>query len=93
MKDIVIIGGMGPQASLELHRRILDKAADNGAKNGQDFPLIRHLSLPIEDFISSPNLKTKALEAIKDALDGLYNWRSNTNSYRLQYSTFTKGRT
>ena len=53
MKErIIIVGGMGPQASLELHRRIIARAAELGAHNGASFPEIIHLSLPIDDFIS-----------------------------------------
>ena len=43
---IIIIGGMGPQASLELHQRIIRRASANGARDGTDFPHIVHLSLP-----------------------------------------------
>ena len=35
---IIIIGGMGPQASLELHRRMIQQALADGAKDGTDFP-------------------------------------------------------
>lgn len=58
MKRIIIIGGMGPQASLELHRRIIQRAVDNGAVNGSDFPHIVHFSLPVDDFIADAR-KTK----------------------------------
>ena len=44
---IIIIGGMGPQASLELHRRMIQQALADGAKDGTDFPHIVHLSLPV----------------------------------------------
>ena len=50
---IIIIGGMGPQASLELHRRIIRRASANGARDGTDFPYIVHLSLPVPDFITN----------------------------------------
>lgn len=50
---IIIIGGMGPQASLELHRRMIQQALADGAKDGTDFPHIVHLSLPVPDFIAN----------------------------------------
>jgi aspartate/glutamate racemase len=46
MERIIIIGGMGPQASIELHNRIITRAAANGARKGSDFPYVVHLSLP-----------------------------------------------
>jgi aspartate racemase len=64
MKRIVIIGGMGPQASLELHSRILQAASRNGAKNGSEFPFIVHVSLPIDDFIAQQGKTKQALKMI-----------------------------
>ncbi|HUY85254.1 MAG TPA: amino acid racemase [Candidatus Dormibacteraeota bacterium] len=66
---IVIIGGMGPQASLELHRRLLQVAATHGAVNGDDFPEVLHISIPVPDFISSGSHRT-GLERIKQSLKG-----------------------
>ncbi len=53
MSRIVIIGGMGPQASLELHQRIIARAATRGGRDGDEYPEILHLSIPVPDFISS----------------------------------------
>lgn len=64
MKRIIIIGGMGPQASLELHRRIINRAIELGAHDGSSFPYIVHLSLPIDDFISDTSTTTAALNLI-----------------------------
>ncbi len=72
-RNILIIGGMGPQASLKLHEHILTKSTENGAVNADDFPTITHLSLPFEDFISDPHKKTSALKIIKSHL--YYLWR------------------
>lgn len=72
MKRIIIIGGMGPQASLELHRRIIAKASENGARNGNDFPHIVHFSLPVEDFISD---RSKTAEALEFMLQELKDFR------------------
>lgn len=87
-KEILIIGGMGPQASLELHERILDVSAEHGAKHGHDFPEITHLSLPVEDFINDSKGKDKALRLITRALHRVYLWRQYSDSYSLQYSAY-----
>ena len=72
MKRIIIIGGMGPQASLELHRRIIKRAVENGAKDGGDFPHIVHFSFPIDDFISD---KSKTAKAVKFIVQELSSFR------------------
>lgn len=72
---IVIIGGMGPQASLELHRKVLVEAVRKGARDGNDFPEIVHLSLPIKDFISSREAVHQALAQMAEAARSLYLWR------------------
>ena len=46
---ILIIGGMGPQASIDLHHRIISRAAIEGANDCEDFPMIAHYSLPASD--------------------------------------------
>ena len=68
MKRIIIIGGMGPQASLELHGRILQRAVENGAVNGKDFPHIVHFSLPVHDFIDDQHKTKTALQLIVESL-------------------------
>jgi len=82
-KRITIIGGMGPQACLELHRRILTRAAELGAHNGGDFPEINHISLPIDDFISDARKTAQALDVIKAATRRLYLWRGYANGYGM----------
>lgn len=74
---IVIIGGMGPQASLSLHKRILDAAANSGAKHCHQYPQITHISLPIRDFISNSKNKDEALGLIIKSLSGFI-FGSNT---------------
>lgn len=71
-RRIVIIGGMGPQASLELHRRIIVEAAKKGAKDNDDYPEILHASIPIPDFISSDDTRADGLERLNKSLDDLY---------------------
>ena len=68
---IIIIGGMGPQASLELQRRIIRQALANGAKDGTDFPHIVHLSLPVPDFIANESRRSEALEIIINELKNI----------------------
>ncbi len=74
-KHIVIIGGMGPQASLELHCRIIEGAVRSGVRRGADFPEILHASLPIDDFITDQAKVKRALAIIVHALERLYLWR------------------
>lgn len=86
-KNILIIGGMGPQASLTLHQKIIQTAAQNGAKNGDDFPAITHVSIPVPEFIDTNSDKERAFFVIKERLYCL--WRSQLYSYSnsLQYGT------
>lgn len=78
-KRILIIGGMGPQASLKLHQHIINRAVENGAIHGSDFPEIIHISLPVDDFISDSNKTSKALSLIKRRLYCL--WPGKVYSY------------
>ena len=68
---IIVIGGMGPQASLELHRRTIQQALANGAKDGADFPYIVHVSLPVLDFIANESRRSEALEIIINELKNI----------------------
>lgn len=78
---IVIIGGMGPQANIELHRRIIKKAATLGARNGDDFPEVMNISIPIADFISSQATLMQARDEVIRRLERLYpRWRQNSYS-------------
>ncbi|MGH7237387.1 MAG: hypothetical protein ACREGF_02530, partial [Candidatus Saccharimonadales bacterium] len=87
-KRIIIIGGMGPQASLELHKRILDKASSSGATNGHDYPEIAHLSIPVRDFISGKDNLDVAFSRIASAMSRLYLWLRRSNTFSLQHSAF-----
>ena len=69
-KIIGLIGGMGPFASAEFCRLLLDKSSRNfGAKNGDDFPEIVLDSIPVPDFISNteqlPEAKAILISRIK----------------------------
>lgn len=50
--SIVIIGGMGPQASAEALQRVVNKASDKSRELEVLFPQIVLLSLPVPDFIA-----------------------------------------
>lgn len=67
---IVIIGGMGPQASLELHKRLIASAANAGACKNDDYPEILHASIPVVDFINSDD-KLAAIQYLYKVLDNL----------------------
>lgn len=71
---IVIIGGMGPQASLALHQRIIQLATQAGASDGEQYPEILHLSLPVPDFISDTSRTQAALDMITHSLAGVRLW-------------------
>ncbi len=57
---ILIIGGMGPQASLDLHQRIITRAVADGISGCGDFPMIVHFSLPASDESMSDPEKLRA---------------------------------
>lgn len=61
---IVIIGGMGPQASAHLHTLIVRDVGKNKAPD--EFPYILHASIPSPDFIASPEVADEAIEIIQD---------------------------
>ena len=85
---LIIIGGMGPQASLLLHKRIIDGAIERGALEGADFPEIVHVSLPVDDFISDVSKTNAAFQLIQSTLERLYYWRSRQDCYSMQYCSF-----
>jgi len=70
-KHILIIGGMGPQASVELHRRVLTVASGKNAFMGHHFPRITHLSLPIREFRSTTKHADQAIAQISDAISSV----------------------
>ncbi len=84
---IIIVGGMGPQAGIELHQRIINRASKLGARNGSDFPEIVHFSLPVDDFISDSTKMNQAVELITSALERLYLWQRGPHSLGVQYRT------
>lgn len=67
-RHLLIVGGMGPQASVYAHKRVLDIAYSGGAHNNEDYPRITHLSINVPDFITDKRRKAEALENIMQAL-------------------------
>lgn len=67
---IVILGGMGPQASAELQRLIVDKAART-CVDPVEFPEILHASLTIRDFIADTEAIPDAITHTREACQAL----------------------
>jgi aspartate racemase len=64
---IGIIGGMGPQASAELYRLLIEGAKQcYGARNNDDFPEILIDSVPVPDFLSDTREMEKAAVMLED---------------------------
>ncbi len=71
-KPIYILGGMGPQASVELYRLMIEKSQrDYGAVNNDDYPELVIHSLPVPDFIGNEEAKTEALLMLQNAASGI----------------------
>lgn len=68
-KPIVILGGMGPQASSKLYRTLIDKAScQYGVTENEDYPHIIVQSLPVPDFISSRKYQNEAILRMQQAV-------------------------
>ena len=68
-KHILIIGGMGPQASIHAHKRLIETYQEHYQNTGNsDYPRITHLSLNVEDFISDETKKEAAKNYILTCL-------------------------
>jgi aspartate racemase len=63
-RSIVILGGMGPQASLELHRLLLAKHSSR--RRGAPFPSILHMSLAIDDFVEGGPAADAAVAELRE---------------------------
>ena len=60
-RPIVIVGGMGPQASVRLHQLTLQHSRRYHSGAGHEYPYIVHFSVPVQDFISDSTHKNAAL--------------------------------
>lgn len=68
-KPIVIIGGMGPQASVLLYRKLIEKASSEyGVTANEQYPHIVIQSLNVPDFISSQRREIEAITRMKQAV-------------------------
>jgi aspartate racemase len=61
---MIIIGGMGPQASMHLHTLLINNVGKNKSPN--EFPLILHASIPSPDFTASADVTEGAIDMIQD---------------------------
>ena len=60
---LIILGGMGPQASLKLHEHLI---AMSNASQPDEYPEIIHASIPVPDFISSSDKISLAVDRIQN---------------------------
>lgn len=68
-KHILIIGGMGPQASTYAHRRLIELSQQNTPEPTNDsYPRVTHLSINVKDFIDEPEKKDAAKDYILECL-------------------------
>lgn len=64
---IGVIGGMGPQATAEFYRILIEKSIrEHGAVNNDDFPSVVIDSVPVPDFISSQEHLSQARAMLID---------------------------
>lgn len=65
-KAIGILGGMGPEASVYMHKMLIDLSIlEFNAKKNDHFPAIILDSVPVPDFITSEKNKIRALKMLK----------------------------
>lgn len=68
-KKIGIIGGVGPQSTNYIYKKIIFLAQKKyGAKNNDDYPEMIIHSVPIPDFISNKKKVNYALQMLKDSV-------------------------
>lgn len=67
-KHVLIIGGMGPQASLYAHKLVLEQANLLGATENEQYPRVTHLSVNVKDFISNPKNREEAKKYLLECL-------------------------
>ncbi len=69
-KALLVIGGMGPEASGYLYKLLIDLAIKEfGAKNNDDFPEIILHSVPVPDFISDDKSRDEALKMLEKRVE------------------------
>jgi aspartate racemase len=55
LKSIGILGGMGPEATAELYKRLIEEFQSKGSIYDEDFPTIYIYNLPIPSFVDKEN--------------------------------------
>lgn len=71
-KAIVVLGGMGPEASVYMYKLLIEKSiSEFGAKHNDEFPEIILYSIPVPDFISSNSKRDEALRMLKERVKAL----------------------
>lgn len=65
-RPLVIIGGMGPQASVRFHQLLLTASEPYHSGAGDEYPAIVHFSLPVRDFISDTSHQSAAVQQLKE---------------------------
>lgn len=70
-KHILIIGGMGPQASLHAHKRIISLSQQTSTSDNSSYPKITHLSVNVNDFISDEKHKPAAAKQLISSLSDI----------------------
>ncbi|HSW98674.1 MAG TPA: amino acid racemase [Candidatus Saccharimonadales bacterium] len=63
-KPIVILGGMGPQASIRFQQLLIEKSMAFHSGDNDQFPYIVHLSIPVTDFISGESARHAAAQTL-----------------------------
>jgi aspartate racemase len=72
MRKLGILGGVGPQATAFIYKKIIASAQDNHqAVNNDDYPDVVIASVPVPDFISSKEHLDEAKRMLVDAAKGL----------------------
>ncbi|OGG12632.1 hypothetical protein A2875_05475 [Candidatus Gottesmanbacteria bacterium RIFCSPHIGHO2_01_FULL_46_14] len=71
-QPIGIIGGMGPQASSELYRLLIERARANyGVRTNDAYPEILIDSVPVPDFLSDTDQMEQAAKMLEDRVGRL----------------------
>lgn len=90
---IGVIGGMGPQASNELYRLLIEGARLRyGARNNDDFPEILIDSVPVPDFLSDTREMEKAAVMLEDRTRRLAKYGASCISVACNTACLLSGR-
>lgn len=68
---MIILGGMGPQASHRLHQLLLEKSLQFHSGQPHEFPGILHASMPVPDFIASSDKYETAVGLVASTCEQL----------------------